>query len=640
MYYFGYWFCLLLYCCQSTLNPVFHNENFLGRDFFPVILLCAFKSIGYCQATITFNNQVFKIDTLYPQTGNNGLSFPWEITYAADDSLWVTEAHGYRIWKINPGDKGSRMVLDLNSLKNFNYYKPKIGSANAIAPQGGLEGLAIHPLFNSGKPYIYVVLVYYINAVSGEPDIISDSGTLSTNNDLCNGSSTNNHPCFYKSKVLRYTYDFASGTLGSMQVILDGLDGSNDHNSGRLKISPTGAESDGNYYLYYTIGDMGAGQFNNASRINNAQDKDIYEGKVLRLNTEPDADAPDISDPYKEWIPNNNPFTNSSTGYTNAVFSYGHRNSQGLVWANVNSNWVLYNSEHGDKSDDEVNIIEAGKNYGCPKVAGMCDDNYNDTDANSNNDYLANKLVHNEHNFCAAYTVKEPLFSFFNVEGIDVPSSGANNFTWPTIAPSSIDYYDKTAIPGWNNSLLVTSLKLGMYRLKLKPDGMSVDSTSTPQIIDTIAYLHGYRIRDMAIAPTGDTLFFAIDSTGSTSGPTGGFSGTTTSVTNAGFILRMVYIHTLPLDDSQPFVPKQVKQTSVLVYPNPVSKYLHVLTMQGTHKPLLASLYDMSGNTVLQKTTDQDSFIIDISDLITGVYVLRLYNGYGINISTEKIIVR
>ncbi len=615
-------------------------KHFWAGIYFFIVLFFTATSFGYSQ-TITFNNQVFKIDTLYPATGNNGLSFPWEVTYGPDDSLWVTEAHGYRIWKINPSDKGSRMVLNLNSLKNFDYYRPKIGSANAIAPQGGLEGLAIHPLFNSGKPYVYVVLVYYLNAVSGETDIVSDSGTTSTNNDLCNGTSYNGHPCFYKSKVLRYTYDFVTGTLGSMQVMLDGLDGSNDHNSGRLKISPTGAESDGNYYLYYTIGDMGAGQFNNASRINNAQDKDIYEGKVLRLNTEQDADAPNVSDPYNMWIPNTNPFTNSSTGYTTAVFSYGHRNSQGLVWANVNNNWILYNSEHGDKTDDEVNIIEAGKNYGWPKVAGMCDDNYNDTDANANNDYLANKLVHNEHDFCATYHVQEPLFSFFNVDGLDVPSSSANNFTWPTIAPSSIDYYDKGAIPGWNNSLLVTSLKLGMYRLKLKPDGSGVDSSSTPQIIDTIAYLHGYRIRDLAIAPTGDTIFLAVDSTGSTSGPTGGFSGVTTNVTNAGFILRMVYIHTLALNDlPPPIIPQASQRRTVLIYPNPASKYLHVLCMQSTHTPIFAQLYDVLGNTVLQYSTAQNSFTIDVSNLLTGLYVLKLYDGYGKNISTEKIIIR
>jgi PQQ-dependent dehydrogenase (s-GDH family) len=608
----------------------------------------------FAQNSVTFNNQVFKIDTLYPAAKNKGtcncqasskwygFSFPWEITYGPDDSLWVTEAHGYRIYKINPGDKGFRLVADLNSLKDFNYYKPVIPSTGitAVPAQGGLEGLAIHPLFTSGKPYIYVVLVYHLNNTSGEPTIVSDSGSLSTNNNLCDGTSNDGHPCFYRSKVLRYTYDFTTGTLGSMQVMLDGLDGSNDHNSGRLKVSPAGAESDGNYYLYYTIGDMGAGQFNNASRINNAQDSDIYEGKVLRLNAEQDGDAPNVLDPYNQWIPNSNPFLSSITGYRTAVFSYGHRNSQGLVWANVNGGWTLYNSEHGDKSDDEVNIIQSGHNYGWPKVAGMCDDNYNDTDANVNNDYLANKLVHNEHSFCQTHNTTEPIFSFFNVNGLSVPSSGVSNYTWPTIAPSSIDYYYNSAIPGWNNSLLVTSLKLGMYRLKLKSDGSGIDSTSTPQITDTIAYLHGFRIRDIAIAPTGDTLFLAIDSSGSTSGPTGGFSGVTTNVTNPGFILRMVYIRTLALEPYQPVTSPVNNRATVLVYPNPASTYIKILSAAGTHKPLLAQLFDASGRLMMQKTTGEDSFVMDVSRLPNGVYFFRLYNGYGANLDTEEILIQ
>ena len=65
------------------------------------------------------------------------------------------------------------------------------------------------------------------------------------------------------------------------------------------------------------------------------------------------------------------------------------------------------------------------------------------TDANPNNDRLANQIVHNEHSFCAANNVVEPLFSFFNVSGNSIPSSGSSNYTWPTIAPSSIDYYDQ-----------------------------------------------------------------------------------------------------------------------------------------------------------------------------------------------------
>src|SRR5579862_123758 len=135
--------------------------------FFIFIFFCKEQKI-FAQNSVTFNNQVFKIDTLYPAAKNKGtcncqpsnkwygFSFPWEVTYGPDDSLWVTEAHGYRIYKIHPGNKGFRLVADLNSLKDFNYYKPVIPSTaiTAVGAQGGLEGLAIHPLFNSGKPYV------------------------------------------------------------------------------------------------------------------------------------------------------------------------------------------------------------------------------------------------------------------------------------------------------------------------------------------------------------------------------------------------------------------------------------------------------------------------------------------------------
>jgi PQQ-dependent dehydrogenase (s-GDH family) len=592
-----------------------------------VALLLLFTTLTSAQV-VTYNGQAFKIDTLYPlydiPSHNRGLSFPWEITYGPDDSLWVTEAHGYRIWKIHPGNKGNRILLDLNSLKNFDYYNPPNGYP---APQGGLMGLAIHPNLLSGSPYVYTALVYNVFPATGTP-----------NNSACAGSgSITNQPCFYETKIIRYTYDLVNHSLGSPVVVMDGLSGSNDHNSGRMKISPV-PESDGNYYLYYTIGDQGAGQFNNGFRTNNAQDTDIYEGKVLRLNTVQDADIDDGA--FDQWIPNNNPFHNSVTGKVNAVWSYGHRNSQGLVWANVNGNWILYNSEHGDKSDDEVNIIEPGKNYGWPKVAGRCDDNYNDTDANPNNDYLANQLVHNETGFCSTHNVTEPIFAFFNVPGPNVPSGAVTNYTWPTIAPSSIDYYDKMAIPGWNNSLLVTSLKLGMYRLKLKSAGDFIDSSSTPQITDTIPYLHDYRVRDIAIAPTGDTIFLAIDSSGSTSGPTGGFTGKQVPTITPGHILRMIFLQPLPLVNN--YIPEKPVNniTTTLVYPNPASHYLHVLCRSGLHKPLQVQMFDISGRLVIQETTNQDNFEVSLHNIRPGIYIFRLYTGYGGNVTTEKIVVQ
>jgi PQQ-dependent dehydrogenase (s-GDH family) len=596
------------------------------KKFLLVLSGLILSFIGYGQI-VSYNGQLFKIDTLYPlydiPSHNKGLSYPWEITYGPDDSLWITEAHRYRIWKIHPGNKGSRVLLDLSSLASFDYYDMPNGYP---APQGGLMGLALHPQLLSGKPFVYVALVYDVYPTSGSP-----------NNNNCAGSgSISNQPCYFKTKILRYTYNTATHTLGSPTTVIDGLMGSNDHNSGRLKVSPV-PESDGAYHLYYTIGDQGAGQFNNGLRTNNAQDKDIYEGKVLRLNTEDDGDLDDGA--YSPWIPNDNPITNSVSGKVNAVYSFGHRNAQGLVWAHIGTQYILYNSEHGDKSDDEVNIILPGVNYGWPKVAGMCDDNYTTLDANPNNDKLANQIVVSEKPFCIANNVKEPMFDFFNVSGNSIPSSASSNYTWPTIAPSSIDYYDKVYIPGWTNSLLVTSLKLGMYRLKLKPDGSSVDSSSTAQITDTIPYLHEYRIRDLAIAPTGDTLFLAIDSSGSTSGPTGGFSGITVATKTPGHILRMVYIPN-PLEiPPKTIIPKKEEINTTLVFPNPATDHLEVLCRDLLRPPFTVFLFEMSGRQLLMQKFVSNHFVVQLKDIPTGLFVFKLDDGDGRTVTTQKILV-
>ncbi len=85
-----------------------------------------------------------------------------------------------------------------------------------------------------------------------------------------------------------------------------------------------------------------------------AQNWTAYEGKVLRMN-------PDGS------IPEDNPVIN---GVKSHIFTYGHRNHQGIA---VGPNGDLYVSEHGDKTDDEFNLLEAGGNYGWPNVAGYQD---------------------------------------------------------------------------------------------------------------------------------------------------------------------------------------------------------------------------------------------------------------------------
>lgn len=552
----------------------------------------------YSQRTETWSNQIFQIDTLSAK-----LSYPWEITYGPDDSLWVTEARNYNVVKIHPHTGGKRTILSLAN-KKINFNRPD--KTGGQWPQGGLMGLAIHPQFNSGKPFVYLSYVYrFVNCQGG------------------------NNGCFFRTRIVRYTYNFINGSLGNETIMLDNLPGSNDHNSGRMAIGP-------DLKLYYTIGDMGAGQFTNANRANNAQAREIYEGKVLRLNLEHDGDPVVGEDPNNGWIPNDNPFTHS--GRRIATYSYGHRNPQGIVWGKRNGTDILYSSEHGDKSDDEVNIIQQGGNYGWPNVAGFCDNNYSTQDSYPYNNQLAGKNIFNETNFCNSNNVIEPMFGLFKVSAAQVPGSG-NIFTWPTVAPSGLDYYDKYGIPGWNNSLLVTSLKYGLFRLKLRNDGMAVDSTSTVDLVDTIPYFHGYRIRDIAINPTGDTLYLAIDSSGNTSGPTGGFDGTgTINTPEGGNILRVVYMSTLSIQDFEP-VRRNVNEHEVKIYPNPATQVVYVETKRGLHKPLKVQMLDMSGRIVLHESTSRDNFSIDVSRLKKGVYVLRIFSGYGGLVKSEKIVI-
>lgn len=176
------------------------------------------------------------------------------------------------------------------------------------------------------------------------------------------------------------------------EKILTGIPVSKHHDGGRIAFGPDGM-------LYVATGD--------AEESSNAQDRDSLSGKILRIA--PDGD-----------VPSDNPFPGSP------VYSYGHRNVEGLAW---DKEGRLYASEFGANAFDEVNLIEAGENYGWPKVEGKGGEG----------------------------------------RGFVDPVT-----TWRTseASPSGATILTGGAIPQWEGDLFVAALKGGrIWRLELGPDG-------------------------------------------------------------------------------------------------------------------------------------------------------------------------
>ncbi|HRF19042.1 MAG TPA: PQQ-dependent sugar dehydrogenase, partial [Chitinophagaceae bacterium] len=111
--------------------------------------------------------------------------------------------------------------------------------------------------------------------------------------------------------------------------------------------------------------------------------------------------------------------------------------------------------------------------------------------------------------------------------------SGTNWMQYPTVAPSSIDHYGFTNIPGWHQSLLVPTLRRGtLYRYKLNSTRNGIVNDSVPYFFRTDRY------RDLTLK-NGNIIFTVTDSIGSTSGPSG---GGTNVLSRPGTILKYTFL--------------------------------------------------------------------------------------------------
>ena len=220
-------------------------------------------------------------------------------------------------------------------------------------------------------------------------------------------------------------------TLSEIQTILEvGPDKEGPaHYGGKLAFLPDGS-------LLVTVGE-------GYKYREEAQNLDWELGKLLRINTDGTSPA-------------DNPFPNKAP----RVFSYGHRNPQGLIYDEATGRILMM--EHGPKGGDELNHIQAGRNYGWPAITYGVD-------------------------YSGAV-----ISPFTEAEGMEQPLQ----YWVPSIGPSGLAIYRGDLFPEWQGDLLLGSLiNEEMRRLKLNGDNVVLDEAIFPEIKG--------RVRDVRVLGDG-----------------------------------------------------------------------------------------------------------------------------------------
>jgi len=509
------------------------------------------KFLVYLLTFISFLNPKYTIGQIFKRTElPTVLDIPWEICYGKDGYLWISESSG-RVARVNPNSGAKKTVYTApdyfnGSLKEQSKlcFKPKIGA--------GTLGLALHPDFPD-SPYVFLVHSY-------------NQGSVDTPKT--------------QFKIIKLTWNQITDTFTDKKDIVLNLPVGYDHLGGRL----ISIKQNGTYYLYFSAGDNG---------ISEDSEPDCY----LPQTTNPNNFTQNIN--YKNGkihrfyldgsIPTDNPVKD------NSFYTRGHRNPQGLAY-NAEKG-IVYEIEHGDRTDDEINILESGRNYGWKNVRGFKSDNNYPGEKAFVDTFKNNKWIPND-------SLMDPIFVWCKS-----PLPASNNYLdWCTVAPSDAYYYNLQGIPAWQNSLLVVTLKNGIYSdqqlydIKLTEDGKKISTDAADIPNPTLWFGEDQkangRLRDLTFNPKGNVLYL---------------------INNGGNTRDKITVYTYTNE-------------GIMVYPNPAKDYLKIDCKSQVKK---LEIWNYTGEKLLTKTGP--SAQVDISMLKAGLYIIKVQTIYKAYYQTKFI---
>jgi glucose/arabinose dehydrogenase len=379
----------------------------------------------------------------------DGLETPWALAFLPDGRLLVTE----RI--------GNLRIIDKGRLSEPVKGTPKVH----VQQDGGLMDVELHPNY-ARNGWIYLAYSEVrpgftpppSSAAPPTPAVQPGRGRgpeIPSMTVIVRGKLDRNNQWTDEQLIFRAPPDIytANGTHFGLRFLFD---------------------REG--HLFYSIGDRGVPQ--------NAQDLSNPLGKIHRIREDGS-------------VPKDNPFVNTP-GALATIWSYGHRNPQGLAWDPVTGR--LWSSEHGPSGGDEINIIERGKNYGWGVVSKG----------------LANGITKRSQS-----GMEEPL-----------------TYYTPSIGPSQVAFYTGNRFPGWKNTSLFVAGMAGHQLRRLQ----IADNTITAE---EVIFGQFGRVRDVVQGPDG-YFYLALQN------PTGSGTGLPLSASTPGRLIRLVSTTARVAAPSQP----------------------------------------------------------------------------------------